>query len=86
MFKEINFKNDDNFEERILQIYNQYEHRDISDEYKDLWNGFVELIQYIQNQDTVNNMSPMEMIKLLKEIGFSDQEIKNLFLAQIKAQ
>lgn len=50
----------------------------------ELWNGFVDLIQYIQNQNTIDNMSPMEMIKLLKEIGMSDQEIKHLFLKQMK--
>ncbi len=86
MFDDVKVKENDEFEERILKIYNQYEKKDIEEEYKDLWNGFVELIQYIQNQNTVNNMSPMEMIKLLKEIGFQDYEIKELFLSQMKTQ
>lgn len=86
MFEDVKVKENDEFEERIIKIYNQYEKRDIEEEYKDLWNGFVELIQYIQNQNTVNNMSPMEMIKLLKEIGFQDYEIKELFLSQMKTQ
>lgn len=86
MFDDVKVKENDEFEERIIKIYNQYEKKDIEEEYKDLWNGFVELIQYIQNQNTVNNMSPMEMIKLLKEIGFQDYEIKELFLSQMKTQ
>ena len=32
----------------------------------------------------MNNMSPMEVIKLMKEIGLNDLEIKNLFLQQMK--
>ena len=76
-------KKNDDFEKRITQIYNKYA-GDIAEEYMELWNGFVDLIQYIQNQNTIDNMSPMEMIKLLKEIGMSDQEIKHLFLQQMK--
>lgn len=77
-------KKNDDFEKRITQIYNKYVGVDIAEEYMELWNGFVDLIQYIQNQNTIDNMSPMEMIKLLKEIGMSDQEIKQLFLQQMK--
>ena len=42
------------------------------------------MIQYIQNQDTTNNISPLEAIELLKEIGLSGDEIKQLFLEQLK--
>lgn len=77
-------KKNDDFEKRITQIYNKYARVDIAEEYMELWNGFVDLIQYIQNQNTIDNMSPMEMIKLLKEIGMSDLEIKQLFLQQMK--
>lgn len=77
-------KKNDDFEKRITQIYNKYAGVDIAAEYMELWNGFVDLIQYIQNQNTIDNMSPMEMIKLLKEIGMSDLEIKQLFLQQMK--
>lgn len=77
-------KKNDDFEKRITQIYNKYAVVDIAEEYMELWNGFVDLIQYIQNQNTIDNMSPMEMIKLLKEIGMSDLEIKQLFLQQMK--
>ena len=77
-------KTPDDFEKRITLIYNKDAGVDIAEEYMELWNGFVDLIQYIQNQNTIDNMSPMEMIKLLKEIGMSDQEIKHLFLQQMK--
>ena len=81
---DIKKKNDD-FENKIIRIYNKYADMNIAEEYIELWNGFVELIQYVQNQNTIDNMSPMEMIKLLKEIGLSDNEIKQLFLQQMKA-
>ena len=77
-------KDDETFENRITQIYNKYSRKEISEEYLELWNGFVELIEYVQGQDTINNMSPMEVIKLMKEIGLNDYEIKNLFLQQMK--
>lgn len=77
-------KNNDDFEEKIIQIYNKYSKVEISDEYLELWNGFVELIQYIQGQDTINNMSPMEVIQLMKEIGLNNREIKEMFLMQMK--
>ena len=85
MFDKLSTKKDtETFEEKIIQIYNKYEKIDIDDNYIDLWNGFVELIQYIQNQDTTNNISPLEAIELLKEIGLSGDEIKQLFLEQLK--
>lgn len=85
MFDKLATKKDtETFEEKIIQIYNKYEKIDIDDNYIDLWNGFVELIQYIQNQDTTNNISPLEAIELLKEIGLSGDEIKQLFLEQLK--
>lgn len=85
MFSEINVqKNQDDFEARIMQIYNKYEHIDIAKEYTELWNGFVDLIRYIQNQDSLSNMSPMQLIQLMKEIGFNNHEIKELFLTQMK--
>ena len=85
MFSEINVQKDqDDFEDRIMQIYNKYEHADIDKEYTELWNGFVDLIRYIQNQDSLSNMSPMQMIQLMKDIGFTNYEIKELFLAQMK--
>ena len=77
-------KKTDDFERRITKIYNKYAEKDIAEEYMELWNGFVELIQYIQNQNTIDNMSPMEMIKLLKEIGMTETDIKELFLQQMK--
>lgn len=77
-------KSNEDFEKRITQIYNKYSSVKISDDYLELWNGFVELIQFVQGQDTINNMSPMEVLRLLKEIGLSDREIKNLFLEQLK--
>ncbi len=85
MFSEINVQKDqDDFEDRIMQIYNKYEHADIDKEYTELWNGFVDLIRYIQNQDSLSNMSPMQLIQLMKDIGFTNYEIKELFLAQMK--
>lgn len=77
-------KNSEDFEKKITQIYNKYSKIEIDEEYLELWNGFVELIQFIQDQDTINNMSPMEVIKLMKEIGLTDYEIKDLFLQQMK--
>lgn len=77
-------KNNEDFEKKITQIYNKYSKIEIDEEYLELWNGFVELIQFIQDQDTINNMSPMEVIKLMKEIGLADYEIKELFLQQMK--
>lgn len=77
-------KNNEDFEKKITQIYNKYSKIEIDEEYLELWNGFVELIQFIQDQDTINNMSPMEVIKLMKEIGLTDYEIKDLFLQQMK--
>lgn len=77
-------KNNEDFEKKITQIYNKYSKIEIDEEYLELWNGFVELIQFIQDQDTINNMSPMEVIKLMKEIGLTDYEIKELFLQQMK--
>lgn len=77
-------KNNKDFEKKITQIYNKYSKIEIDEEYLELWNGFVELIQFIQDQDTINNMSPMEVIKLMKEIGLADYEIKELFLQQMK--
>lgn len=80
MFESVDTRKDDEtFENRITQIYNKYSRKEISEEYLELWNGFVELIEYVQGQDTINNMSPMEVIKLMKEIGLNDYEIKNLF-------
>ena len=40
-------KKNDDFEKRITQIYNKYAGVDIAEEYMELWNGFVDLIQYI---------------------------------------
>ena len=77
-------KNNEDFEKKITQIYNTYSKIEIDEEYLELWNGFVDLIQFIQDQDTINNMSPMEVIKLMKEIGLADHEIKDLFLQQMK--
>lgn len=77
-------KKTDDFERRITKIYNKYAEKAIAEEYMELWNGFVELIQYIQNQNTIDNMSPMEMITLLKEIGMTETDIKELFLQQMK--
>ena len=77
-------KNSEDFEKKITQIYNKYSKIEIDEEYLELWNGFVELIQFIQDQDTINNMSPMEVIKLMKERGLTDYEIKDLFLQQMK--
>ena len=85
LFNEINTrKNTDDFEEKIIQIYKKYENMNIDKAYIELWNGFVDLIQYIQNQNSVSNMSPMEAIQLLKEIGLKNEDIKELFLAQMK--
>lgn len=85
MFENLDTENrNDDFEKRITQIYNKYVSMDIEEKYMELWNGFVEMIQYIQNQNTIDNMSPMEMIKLLREIGMTEQEIKQLFLQQMK--
>lgn len=85
MFEEVNTRaTKDDFEKKITQTYNKYAKINIDDEYLELWNGFVELIQYVQGQDTINNMSPMEVIKLMREIGLSDYEIKKLFLEQMK--
>lgn len=85
MFDNLETKKDtESFEEKIIQIYNKYAKIDIDENYIDLWNGFVELIQYIQNQDNTNNISPMEAIGLMKEIGLSSDEIKQLFLEQLK--
>ncbi len=85
MFKGVDTrKTNDDFEKKITQIYNKYSEVEISDEYLELWNGFVELIQFIQGQDTIDNMSPMEVIKLMKEIGLTEYEIKDLFLQQMK--
>lgn len=77
-------KNNEDFEKKITQIYNKYSKIEIDEEYLELWNGFIDLIQFIQDQDTINNMSPMEVIKLMKEIGLADHEIKDLFLQQMK--
>ena len=77
-------KNNEDLEKKITQIYNKYSKIEIDEEYLELWTGFVELIQFIQDQDTINNMSPMEVIKLMKEIGLTDYEIKDLFLQQMK--
>lgn len=77
-------KNKDDFEKKIIQIYNKYVDMKIQDEYVELWNGFVDLIQYIQNQDSMSNISPMEAIQLMKEIGLKNEDIKELFLAQMK--
>ena len=79
-------KENEDFEKKITQIYNKYSRIEINDEYLELWNGFVELIQFVQGQDTINNMSPMEIIKLMKEIGLNDYEIKQLFLQQMKVK
>lgn len=85
MFENVDTRKDnEDFEKKITQIYNKYSKIEISDEYLELWNGFVELIQFVQGQDTINNMSPMEIIKLMKEIGLSNREIKELFLQQMK--
>ena len=59
-------KNNEDFEKKITQIYNKYSKIEIDEEYLELWNGFVDLIQFIQDQDTINNMSPMAVIKLRK--------------------
>ncbi|MCU0080462.1 hypothetical protein [Extibacter muris] len=87
MFENVDTRKDnEDFEKKITQIYNRYSKIEISDKYLELWNGFVELIQYVQGQDTINNMSPMEVIALMKEIGLEDYEIKDLFLQQIKGK
>lgn len=77
-------KSSDDFEKKITQIYNKYSKIEISAEYLELWNGFVELIQFVQGQDTIDNMSPMEIITLMKEMGLNNLEIKELFLQQMK--
>lgn len=85
MFENVDTRKDsEDFEKKITHIYNKYARSDIDNEYMELWNGFVELIQFVQGQDTINNMSPMEMIKLMREIGLNNREIKELFLQQMK--
>ncbi len=85
MFENVDTRKDrDDFEKKITQIYNKYSKVKIDEDYLELWNGFVELIQFVQGQDTINNMSPMEMIKLMREIGFDNFEIKQLFLQQMQ--
>lgn len=73
-----------NFEDRIEYIYEKYESKDIPDEYLDLWNGFVELIEYIQNSQQQNEISPLEAIQAMKEVGFKDEDFRELILGSIR--
>ena len=49
MLDSINTKRkSDDFEEKIKEVYDKYCEMDIDEKYLELWNSFVELIEYIQ--------------------------------------
>ena len=57
---------------------------DIDEKYLELWNSFVELIEYIQQIDSGNEMSASEAINLMKELGMSNDDLKDLLMASMK--
>ena len=68
---------------RIEKIYEKYANKEISDEYMELWNGFVDLIEYIQNTNSAPQLTPLESIEMLKKIGFTNNDIKKIFMENI---
>lgn len=77
-------KKEDNFEEKIAEIYNKYEGMDIDDQYLELWNGFVELIEYVQQLSNESNLSPLDAINLMKELGMTNEDFKQLLMTSIQ--
>lgn len=77
-------KKTEDFEEKIESIYNKYAKQKIADEYVELWNGFVELIEYIQNLKGSDEMSPTEAINLMRELGMTNEDFRTLLLTSMK--
>lgn len=85
MLDSINTKRkSDDFEEKIKEVYDKYCEMDIDEKYIELWNAFVELIEYIQQIDSGNEMSAAEAINLMKELGMSNDDLKDLLMASMK--
>ena len=85
MLDSINTKRkSDDFEEIIKEVYDKYCEMDIDEKYLELWNSFVELIEYIQQIDSGNEMSASEAINLMKELGMSNDDLKDLLMASMK--
>ncbi len=72
-------KKSDDFEEYISDVYDKYSSMTIDEDYKDLFEAFVGLIEYIQQMGQNNNdISIAEAIQIMKECGFTDNELKKL--------
>lgn len=72
-------KKSDDFEEYISDVYDKYSSMTIDKDYEELFNAFVALIEYIQQMDQTNNdISIAEAIKIMKDCGFTDKELKQL--------
>lgn len=77
--------NVEQFEEKVVRIYNEYKDLDIDAKYIDLWNMFVEMIEFIQeNSNGGQEMSPQEVLGLMKDLGFSQEDLKELIKSGIK--
>ena len=77
-------KKEENFEEKIVGIYNKYEKIKIDDQYIELWNGFVDLIEYVQQLSNECNLSPLEAIDLMRELGMTNEDFKQLLMTSIQ--
>ncbi|MCI8271879.1 MAG: hypothetical protein HFG16_06160 [Erysipelotrichaceae bacterium] len=77
-------KKEENFEEKIVGIYNKYEKIKIDDQYIELWNGFVDLIEYVQQLSNESNLSPLEAIDLMRELGMTNEDFKQLLMTSIQ--
>lgn len=77
-------KKTEDFEENIEKIYKKYASQDIDPAYNELWNGFVDLIEYIQNLREPGEMSPIEAVNLMKDLGMTNDDFKTILLASMK--
>ena len=77
-------KKEENFEEKIVGFYNKYEKIKFDDQYIELWNGFVDLIEYVQQLSNESNLSPLEAIDLMRELGMTNEDFKQLLMTSIQ--
>lgn len=87
MLNEIKTKKIDvkEFEKKVENTYEKFKDIEENSEYIELWNTFVEMIEFIQESNFSNEeMTPREALELMKEVGFSPEEMKDIIKSGIQ--
>lgn len=74
-------------EKVIESVYNKFNGKINEDnEYLPLWNAFITLIEFVQDNfddSSDGDMSPAEAIELMKDLGFTTEDMKDLIKSGI---